>query len=135
VFTGTLDASRLKMTVRASVAPLLTASTLGRSVALGIVIRPANNYVVDRLYVAQLACCHRPLCEAQDVIVVIHEFRVSDLHGLDVIRDDSMITESFLETQQNFASRLWNRPGAFDAAFQKCLVPVSCHLFLMVGTR
>lgn len=137
MFTGTFDASRLEMAVRASVAPLLTAPTLGRSVALGIVVRPANNYVVDRFDVAQLACCHRPLGEVQDVIVVLHEFRISDLHGFDVIRDDSMFAEGFQdflnwhvgETEQNYASRLCGvdlvrkvRNFSFNAAFQKCLV-------------
>jgi hypothetical protein len=41
--------------------------------ALGIVIRPADNKIVDGLDITELASCHSPLREAQDEIVVLQQ--------------------------------------------------------------
>jgi hypothetical protein len=43
------------------------------SVALGIVIRPADNDVVNGLDVAELASCHSALCKVDDVFVVLQQ--------------------------------------------------------------
>jgi hypothetical protein len=70
MLTGTFHAGRCDVAVRATVASLLTAPALGWSVALGIVIRPLGNDVIDGLDGAELANCHRALREVEDVIVV-----------------------------------------------------------------
>jgi hypothetical protein len=49
MLTGTFHAGRCDVAVRAVVTPLLTATVLGWSVALGIVIHPVDNDVVDGL--------------------------------------------------------------------------------------
>jgi hypothetical protein len=71
MLTGTFHTIRCDLAVRAAVTPLLTAPALGWSVALGIVIRPADNNVVDGLDVAELASCHSALREVEDVVVVL----------------------------------------------------------------
>jgi hypothetical protein len=63
MLTGIFLASRCDMAVRTAVAPLLAAPALGWSVALGIVIRPADNDIVDGFDVAELASYHRALRE------------------------------------------------------------------------
>jgi hypothetical protein len=73
MLTGTFHAGRYDVAVRAALAPHLTALALGWSVALGIVIRPADNDVVNGLDVAELASCHRALRKVEDVIIVLQQ--------------------------------------------------------------
>jgi hypothetical protein len=96
MLTGTFHSSRCDLAVRATLAPFLTALALGWSVALGIIIRPADSDVFDCFYVAKLASCHGALREVEDVVVVLQQLFCTDVHGLDVIEDDATFSRGFL---------------------------------------
>jgi hypothetical protein len=73
MLAGTSYAGRCDVAVRAAVAPLFTTPALGWSMALGIVIRPADSDVIDGFDVAELASCHSALREVEDEIVVLQQ--------------------------------------------------------------
>jgi hypothetical protein len=93
MLTGTFHASRGDVAMRAAMGPLLTAPALSWSVTLGIVIRPADNDVIDGSDVAELASCHSAL---REVIVVLLQLFGTDVHGLDAIGDDATLSQGFL---------------------------------------
>jgi hypothetical protein len=73
MLAGTSHAGRCDISVRAAMAHLLTAPALGWLVALGIIIRPADNDVIDGFDAAELASFHSAFREVEDEIVVLQQ--------------------------------------------------------------